>query len=189
MRRVIPDGAKLIPPEAKLVFKGIIYDVYHWQQKMFDGSEATFEMLRRPDTVKVIAVKDDKIVMLNEQQPGHTRAFELPGGRNDVESEDELTCAKRELLEETGLTFKAWRLLHVEKPLTKIDWFVYTFLATDLQNEVPPRTDPGEKITQRLVTFEECLQVSRRDEGKYLPTDLLTKAGSLDGLLNLPEYR
>lgn len=33
MRTVIPRNAKLVPPEAKRVFKGIIYDVYHWQQK------------------------------------------------------------------------------------------------------------------------------------------------------------
>ncbi len=36
-----------IPPNAKRVFKGIIFDVYQWQQKMFDGSKETFEMLKR----------------------------------------------------------------------------------------------------------------------------------------------
>jgi hypothetical protein len=39
---------------------GIVY-LYHWQQKMFDGREVTFEMLRRSDTVHVI-VDNDKII-------------------------------------------------------------------------------------------------------------------------------
>lgn len=35
--KIIRPKAKLqIPEDAKLVFKGIMYDVYQWQQKMFD---------------------------------------------------------------------------------------------------------------------------------------------------------
>ena len=49
--RVLPKGARLIPPEADRVFRGEIYEVYQWPQKMPDGSVETFEMLRRPDTV------------------------------------------------------------------------------------------------------------------------------------------
>jgi len=44
MRNIIPKNARLVPEEAKLVFKGIIYDVYQWEQKMFDGTFSTFEM-------------------------------------------------------------------------------------------------------------------------------------------------
>jgi ADP-ribose pyrophosphatase len=189
MRRVIPKDVKLLPPEAKRVFKGIIYDVYHWQQKMFDGSEATFEMLKRPDTVQVIAIKDNKIVVLNEEQPGHVRGFGLPGGRHDVEAEDELACAKREMLEETGMTFRTWRLLQVEKPVLKIDWLIYTFLATDFDTQVEPHLDAGEKIEVRLVSFEECLALSKQKTGHFLPHKLLEQGGSLKGLLALPEYR
>ncbi len=188
MRTIIPPGSKTIPPEAKRVFKGIIYDVYHWQQKMFDGSMRTFEMLKRYDTVKVLAIKDGKIVMLNEHQPGHVSAYELPGGRNDVASDTELDCAKREMLEETGMTFKTWRLLEVTEPFIKIDWFVYTFLATDLEKQIAPHTDGGEEIVMQLVSFEECLELSKNKAGKYLPIGLLEQAGSISGLLKLPEY-
>lgn len=55
--RVLPKGARLIPREAELVFRGEIYKVYQWPQKMPDGSVKTFEMLRRPDTVMVIALE------------------------------------------------------------------------------------------------------------------------------------
>ena len=51
--RVLPKGARLIPREAGCVFRGEIYEVHQWPQKMPDGSVKTFEMLRRPDTVMV----------------------------------------------------------------------------------------------------------------------------------------
>ena len=51
--RVLPKGARLILPEADCVFRGEIYEVHQWLQKMPDGSVKTFEMLRRPDTVMV----------------------------------------------------------------------------------------------------------------------------------------
>jgi ADP-ribose pyrophosphatase len=135
MRKVLPENARLVPAKAELVFKGVIYDVYHWQQEVFDGSMATFEMLKRPDTVEAIAVRDDKIVILEQEQPSRKTYFGLPGGRHDVEGEDELDAAKRELLEETGLSFRTWKLLKVTQPHTKIEQFVYTFLATDFESE------------------------------------------------------
>jgi ADP-ribose pyrophosphatase len=189
MRSVIPKNAKLIPPEAKLVFKGILFDVYQWEQELFDGKKTTFEMLRRPDTVKVIAIKDGKIVMLDEAQPHYGRSYELPGGRNDFEGEDELACAKREVLEETGMTFKTWKLIKARQPAYKIEHFVYIFLATDFVNQVEPKIEAGEDITVKLVSFDDCFTYSRQEAGRYLPTEILEEAGSLDGLLALPEYR
>lgn len=188
MRTVTPKGSKTIPPQAKQVFKGVIFDVYQWPQKMFDGSIATFEMLKRPDTVKILAIKDNKIVMLDEQQPDHNRAYELPGGRHDVEPETELDCAKREMLEETGMSFKNWRLIAAEEPLTKIDWFIYTFLAFDFEKQIEPHLDAGEKIDVQFVNYEKLLELSKGKSGKYLPTELLERAGSIEGLIALPEY-
>jgi len=31
-----------IPKDAKLVFKGKIFDVYQWQQKVYDGTTVTY---------------------------------------------------------------------------------------------------------------------------------------------------
>ena len=50
---------KIIPDEAEKVFNGVLFDVYQWQQEMYDGSYATFERLRRADTAAVICITDD----------------------------------------------------------------------------------------------------------------------------------
>lgn len=188
MRTVFPADGYAVPPQAKRVFKGVIYDVYHWQEKMFDGSEATFEMLKRPDTVKVIAIKDDKIVALNEQQPGRPAMLALPGGRHDVASETELDCAKRELHEETGMVFKTWKLLSAVQEHRKIEQIVYIFLATDFERQDQPHIDPGEKIELRLMTFAEAKKHAQTALPYYWPTDILGKVDSLEQLLALPEY-
>lgn len=188
MRSIIPKNAKLIPKDAKQVFKGEIFDVYQWQQEMFDDSYETFEMLKRPDTVKILAVKDNKIIVCEEQQPNTKVFFDVPSGRHDVENESELDAAKRELLEETGMTFSHWRLISVEQPHTKIDWFVYIFLATDFIKQTEQKLDVGEKINVHLKSFEETLQLANNPGNRYIPIDILDKAKSIDGLLNLPEY-
>ncbi|HEX5744244.1 MAG TPA: hypothetical protein VFX84_02225, partial [Candidatus Saccharimonadales bacterium] len=69
MKKVIPQDSVLVPDGAELAFKGMIFDVYQWPQKLFDGSEHRFEMLKRPDTANVICVVDDKILVLDDEQP------------------------------------------------------------------------------------------------------------------------
>ncbi len=155
MRTVLPNKARLIPEGAKRVFEGKIFDVYQWDQELFDGSHAVFEMIKRPDTVNVLAVKDGKLVVLEQEQPGSGMFYSLPGGRHDNPRESELEAAKRELLEETGMTFKEWRLISATQPFAKMEWFIYTFLATSFEKQTGVRLDSGEKIAMRLMTLGE----------------------------------
>src|ERR1035437_4669906 len=124
MKQIVPLDASVIPEKAKCMFAGEIYDTYQWRQELFDGSRATFEMLRRPDTVEVVCLVDDKIIVVNDEQPNRPPKLSFPGGRVD---RDEVisSAAKREVKEETGYEFKQWRLVKVWQPHTKIEWFIY----------------------------------------------------------------
>lgn len=155
-KRVLPKGARLVPTEAKRVFKGEIFEVFQWPQKLFDGSTATFEMLRRPDTVCILATSEDhKIVACDERQPGGiVRKNHLPVGRVDPEDESVLAAAKRELVEETGMEFSRWDLIEIVQPDAKIEWFVYTFLARGLVRKSAPHLDPGEEIEVKMLPYE-----------------------------------
>lgn len=187
MRKVVPKDTLTMPPEAKRVFKGIIFDVYHWQQQMYDGTYETFERLKRPDTVQIIAVKDDKIVLQKQQQADWPEPkYSIPGGRRD-ENEDEFTAAKRELLEETGMRFKTWRLIVVKQPHSKIDWLVYTFLATGFESQTEPTLDAGERIITELVPFAKAKDLLASDKSRFNIKEI-TEAGSITELLAMPEY-
>jgi ADP-ribose pyrophosphatase len=114
-----------IPEGAQRVFKGVIFDVYQWEQELFNGTKTTFEKLRRPDTVVVFPVLDDgRIVLTEQRQPGKEQFIGATGGRVD-EGEDILAAAKRELLEESGYEAKEYVLWFSTQPSSKIDWTVY----------------------------------------------------------------
>jgi hypothetical protein len=79
-----PVSRQPIPENAKLAFKGKIFDVYQWEQEMYDGSKTIFEKIKRPDTVVVFPVLDDGTILLTEQeQPGREPFIDAPGGRVD----------------------------------------------------------------------------------------------------------
>jgi ADP-ribose pyrophosphatase len=147
-----------IPIDAKKVFKGVIFDVYQWQQKMFDGSEETFEMLKRANTVEVIAIKDGKVVLSHQSQPTKKDFYSLLGGRSE-EGEESLETAKRELLEESGLASDKWELFKIYHPLHKIDWDIYLYIARECKKTSNPKLDAGEKIETIECTFEEFINI------------------------------
>ncbi len=188
MRTIIPHGARLIPNNAKKVFTGQIFNVYHWDQELFNGEKATFEMLGRPDTLQILAIKDGKLLILHEQQPGSGPFYGLPGGRHDVEKETELEAAQRELLEETGMTFKTWRLIEVAQPHTKIEWFVYRYVATNFTSETKPHLDAGEKIEVELADLARARELANGPDVRHLPKDLLERVSSIEELADLPEF-
>ncbi len=158
-----------IPSQAKLVFKGQIFDVYQWEQEMFDGTKEIFEKLKRQDTAMVIAITQDKqIIVQEEEQPGSGAFVSLPGGRIE-DDEDPLVGARRELLEETGYESQDVELYGSDAPFGKIDWVVYHFIAKNCVYKSAPTLDAGEKIKLRFVDFEEFVKIvdseSFRDVG------------------------
>lgn len=189
MKKTLPHHAILLPDNAERVFKGIIFDVYQWPQKMYDGTEATFEMLKRPDTMQIIAVKDDKVVIVHDEQPNRGVELSFPGGRAD-EDGSWLEAAKRELLEETGLTFKNWKLLAVYQPMAKIEQFVAWFVATDFVSEQPQQLDGGEKIEVELIAFDKLRAMIFDNEYPTLgyAKSLFLGLETLDSVLGAPAF-
>lgn len=148
-----------IPPQAKRVFKGIIFDVYQWEQKMFDGTMATYEYIKRCDSAQIIAVTADKIIILDQEQPFKGSFISLPAGRCDHD-DDPLKEAKRELLEETGYESSDWVHWQETKAKGSIDWTTHTYIARDCRYKQPQSLDNGEKISVRFIDFDEFLMLA-----------------------------
>jgi ADP-ribose pyrophosphatase len=163
-----------IPPQAKKVFKGLIFEVYQWEQEVFDGSTQTYEMLSRADTVDVIAVKGDKILLAHQSQPTQPDFYSLFGGRLE-ENENLLVGAKRELLEESGLQSEDWELFREYDLIHKIDWTIHTYIARNCEYVSDQKLDPGEKIKIVECTFEEFIEIilSKKYAGSGILLDIL----------------
>jgi len=188
MRSYTPKNVSLIPTHAQKVFSGVIFDVYQWDQEQFDASTKTFEMIKRPDTVEIIAINGDKIIVTNERQPHIDEAYiSIPAGMHDKENENELQAAKRELAEETGYYFKNWKLIRaVQAGSGKIEHIIYTFLATELESVGAQMLDAGEQIEVIEMTFEKFKKSEGIDNMRFYPSAIMHSADSLSDLLSLP---
>lgn len=158
-----PKPKIIMPPDAKLAFKGVLFDVYQWEQEMFDGSKATFERIKRPDTVIVFPVlPDGKILLTKQEQPAAPPFIAGAGGRME-DGEDPEEAARREMLEETGYEAKEFVLWDAQQPVGKIDWAVYTFIAKGVTKVADLNLDAGEKIELYPVSFDEFLEIGTKD--------------------------
>lgn len=154
-----------IPSNATKVFDGVIFDIYQWEQKMFDGSLQTFEKAKRKvDSVNVLPINaEGKILLSKQTQPGGKEFVGAFGGRCEP-NENPLDAAKRELMEETNLVAQYWSYLMGVQPQVKVEWTCYTFIAKDLTRVELTNPDlAGEQIEILEVTFDEYMDILKLD--------------------------
>lgn len=165
-----------LPSDARLAFKGVMYEIWQWDQPMFDGSTEIFECIVRNDSVDVIATVGDQILLEKQQQPDSTDFFlSFPGGRRD-EKEGTLQTGQRELLEEMGYQSQKWNLWKQYQPSSsRLRFTIYTYIAHDCIKIAQPVLDAGEKIEELRVSFDEFLMLPDNPlfRNKHLEAPLL----------------
>lgn len=112
--------------------------------------------------VGVVAIDDDDRVALVGQHryPFDEVSWEIPEG-GSPHAEDSLEGAKRELLEETGVTARGWREIGRYQLSNSIsDEAAVVYLASDLQQGVA-QPDAGEELVLRWVPFDEVMEMVR----------------------------
>jgi 8-oxo-dGTP pyrophosphatase MutT (NUDIX family) len=108
-----------------------------------DGGMADREIVEHTGAVGVVPVGEEGIWLVRQPREavGSPDLLEIPAGKLDVEGEDPLTTAKRELAEEIGKQAEHWESLgffYTSPGFT--DERVYLYLATGLSDvaERPP---------------------------------------------------
>lgn len=99
--------------ERQLVGEGAVFDLVRDTVVDPSGARLRREWIRHPGAVGVIALDDhDRVVLVRQyRHPSGLRLVEPPAGLLDVDGEDFLIAAQRELAEEVGLAADDWRVL------------------------------------------------------------------------------
>ena len=190
MKKLVPTNAVLIPDQAKLVFHGVLFDIYQWQQTVYDGTVETFEMLKRADTVTTIAVVDDAIIVLEDENPHQGKRLSFPGGRVELSDPDIKAAAERETLEETGYRFNNWRLIKVAQPMNEIEWFVHVFVASGVKSHQALSLDAGERIKVLKWSMPKLKQELQNDTGVLGENRrIFEPLKTVDDLMTLAEFK
>ena len=98
--------------DGEAVYSGSFLQLQRDTVRLPDGKITTREFIRHPGAVVILPLFDDGTVLLERQfrYPVGKVFIEFPAGKID-QGEDALTCAKRELQEETGYTATDWQFL------------------------------------------------------------------------------
>jgi ADP-ribose pyrophosphatase len=148
---------------SRTVYRGPVFWVTTDQVEEPGGVRVRRDVIRHSGSVVVLAVDDSGASprVLLERQYRHAATdflWELPAGRIDP-GEQELTAARRELLEETGYTAAHWRrILKFYASPGFVAETMSVFLATGLRaGEAQPEED--EVIYKRMVPLPAAVRM------------------------------
>lgn len=113
------------------IFNGKIVHLFRDTVRLPNGKEATREVMRHVGAAAVVPLTDDGNVILVRQYryPFAQVMLEIPAGKLDP-GEEPLECAKRELLEETGVIAQDFVYLGAFYPsVAMLDEVIHLFLA------------------------------------------------------------
>jgi ADP-ribose diphosphatase len=116
-------------------------------------------VLERPDSIVVVAVDGESIVVVRQTRAGATgRTLELPAGSIEAGETPE-ECAARELVEECGLKAGSWRKLGSfwAAPDYSTE-YVHVFEATELADVGIGEREEGEDLVTERLPIQGILQ-------------------------------
>lgn len=160
-----------ITVSTKPVFEGKVISLQVDTVKLPDGSTASREIIRHPGAVAVLAVHNDKIIMVDQFRQAMGRCeLEIPAGKLE-KGEDPLEAAKRELQEETGYGSDNIELLHSFYTSPGFaDEIIHLYVAEDLvSGDAAPDEDEFLELHElSLSEAEEAIRSGRISDAKTI---------------------
>ena len=145
---------------AEAVAEGPVFRYEKLHVILPDGSSSFRDVVRLPGGSVIVPIDGEGYVYLVSQYRASVGCvtLELPAGRLEPDEQPEI-CARRELLEETGLRAGALKLLtSVMSSPGYSDEVLHIFLATELESgEANP--DEGEFISAIMFPFDEVVDL------------------------------
>lgn len=142
----------------KSIFKGKVIDLQVDTIQLPDGREATREIVRHPGAAAVLALHENKLIVVEQfRKPLGRTQIEIPAGKLDPNESPDVAAA-RELSEETGYVAQHVELL--QKFYTSpgfADELLYLYFASEV-TQGEQNLDEDEDVIVKLITMEEADQ-------------------------------
>ena len=146
------------------IYQGKIINLRHDKVKLPDDRETIREIVEHPGAVAILALTEKKeIVMIRQfRKPADEVLWELPAGTLE-EGEDLVSCARRELEEETGYySRKIKKLITFFSSPGFCNEKLTLFLAEDLEKR-NKNEDDDEFIQVELIKPNEALRLVKEN--------------------------
>jgi len=147
--------------DRKLVKKCHVFDLYEDTILSPTGHVAHWDFLKHNGAAAVVPVTEDgKILLVRQYRNAIDRiSLEIPAGKRDTVDEPTLTCAIRELEEETGYQTRDMELLiRVVTAIAYCDETIDIYVARNLKPS-KQRLDEDEFIDVEAYSLEELEQM------------------------------
>jgi len=143
-----------------IVYHGKVFELIRENVTLENGTTTDVEFIEHPGATAVIPFLDDNRIVLLKQYRHALKKYiwEIPAGTLDPQ-EEIISCAKRELIEETGYSAAQWHRLGEITPVPGYsDERIHIFLATELQ-PADQNLDEDEVIQVQAVDFLKALEM------------------------------
>lgn len=169
--------------ERKLVHEGVVINIYEDKVQIPNGNVATWDFIGHKGAAAVVPVcEDGRILMVHQYRNALDReTIEVPAGGRDSKEEPYLTCAYRELEEETG--YRAEKedfefLISLKTTVAFCDEQIEVYVARNLK-KTHQNLDEDEFIHVRAYELDELLRMifeGKMQDGKTVAAILAYKA-------------
>ena len=161
------------PGKEKQIASTPVFDLLSRKEISADGYEGDYVALRAPDWVMVVPVRGTDFILVRQWRHGmQSLTDEFPGGVCDGD-EDPLSCAARELEEETGYRANKWTVLGSCCPNPALQANRVTIvLAEELSEPGETHPDRDERIAVRSVPIEDVFAAFPSEDYQHALTGL-----------------
>ena len=149
--------------QRRVAYENAWITVYHDDVSRPDGNPGVYGVVHYANVaVGVVAVDEqDRVALVGQHRyPFDELSWEIPEGGSPL-AEDSLEGAKRELLEETGVSALTWREIGRYQLSNSVsDETAVVYLATSLSHG-DAQPDGTEQLSLRWVPFDEAIEMVR----------------------------
>ena len=151
----------------KPIWRGRVFDFIEAEIVLPNGRKTVAGVIQHPGSSAIVPVREDgSVILIKQYRPAiHDFIWEIPAGCMDP-GEDPLTCAKRELQEESGFTGNRFQKVgEVWVAPGYSTERIHLFLATEL---IPKgsQLDEDEFLSVHFFPFFRVLEMVERNEIK-----------------------